>query len=101
MSDVDKNKCRIYRSSIKISSDICRLTIAREDIMKSASSQLIIRLIAGVFVILVFLLNTLSLAEGCLTPALEDNKENLNIEKEEKREFEEAEQFCFFRTARC
>lgn len=52
--------------------------------MKSASSQLIMRLIVGVFVILVFLLNTLSAAGGALEPALVDNKDVLNIELENK-----------------
>ena len=52
--------------------------------MKSASSLSIIRLIAGVFVILVFLLQTLSLAEGVVVPALEDNAQNLNLENTEK-----------------
>ena len=60
--------------------------------MKSASSQLIIRLIVGVFVILVFLLNTLSAAGGVLEPALVDNKENLNIELDDQNAEEKIEE---------
>lgn len=50
--------------------------------MKSASSQYVTRLALGAFVILVFLLQTISLAEANLEAALTDNEENLNLEKE-------------------
>lgn len=55
--------------------------------MKSVPSLLYVRLIAGALFILVFLMNSLSVAQGIMTPVLTDNQKQINLGVELKPEF--------------